>query len=109
MLLAGCGGDDTTSSAPAQSPQSASTSAANTVRIDNFKFVPATTTVKAGARVGVTNDDSTAHTLTADDGKSFDTGSIDPGSSATVSVNKAARYPYHCTIHSFMHGTLVVK
>ena len=57
----------------------------------------------------VTNNDSTAHTFTADDGKSFDTGDLDPGSSKSVTVAKAGKYPYHCTIHSFMHGTLVVN
>ena len=39
----------------------------------------------------------------------FDTGSIDPGSSSRLSTLKPGRYPYHCSIHSFMHGTLVVS
>jgi plastocyanin len=65
--------------------------------------------VKSGAKVAVTNDDSTAHTFTADDGKSFDTGTLDPGSSKTVSVSKPGSYAYHCNIHSFMKGTLVVR
>jgi plastocyanin len=59
--------------------------------------------------VTVTNEDSIAHTATSDDGHSFDTGNVDPGSSATLSVSKPGSYPYHCSIHSFMHGTLVVK
>jgi plastocyanin len=59
--------------------------------------------------ITVTNRDTTAHTTTADDGKSFDTGNIDPGSSATISPPKAGTYKYHCNIHPFMHGTLVVK
>ena len=65
--------------------------------------------VKQGARVTVTNQDSTAHTATADDGHSFDTGTLAQGASQTISVSKPGRYPYHCSIHSFMHGTLVVK
>lgn len=59
--------------------------------------------------ITVTNHDSTAHTTTADDGKSFDTGNIDPGSSATIRLSKPGTYKYHCNIHPFMHGTLVVK
>jgi len=79
------------------------------VTISNFKFSPGTETVKSGTKVTVTNNDSTAHTATSNDGSSFDTGDIDPGSSKTITVSKPGTYAYHCTIHSFMHGTLVVQ
>ena len=82
---------------------------ANAVSISDFKFAPATLTVKAGAHVAVTNNDSTAHTATADDGRSFDTGTLDPDASQTFSVAKPGNYAYHCSIHRFMHGTLTVK
>jgi plastocyanin len=78
------------------------------VKIQNFAFIPRTLTVKAG-RVVVTNSDSTAHTVTADDGSSFDTGVIDAGSSSALRISKPGRYAYHCAIHPFMHGTLVVR
>jgi plastocyanin len=48
-------------------------------------------------------------TFTADDGHSFDTGPIDTGASTSVTAPRQGRYPYHCTIHPFMHGTLVVR
>ena len=107
-LLAGCGGggDDTTASAPAPAPASQSGSS---ISISNFKFVPATLTVRHGATVRVTNGDSTAHTVTADDGHSFDSGTVQPDGSKTLTVSRAGRFPYHCSIHSFMKGTLVVK
>jgi plastocyanin len=79
------------------------------VSIANFKFSPASLTVTKGTKVTVTNKDSTAHTFTADNGKSFDTGDIDPNNSATVSAPAPGTYKYHCSIHPFMHGTLVVK
>lgn len=107
-LLVGCGGSGT-AKAPTPSATSSPASSPNAIKIDNFAFHPATLTVSGDARVDVTNDDSTAHTFTANDGKSFDTGSIDPGSSSRVSSLKPGRYPYHCSIHSFMHGTLVVR
>jgi plastocyanin len=78
-----------------------------TVQISNFKFVPTTIRVDMGARVTVSNQDSTAHTATADDG-SFDTGNIDQGGSKSVTLTKAGRFPYHCSIHPFMHGVIVV-
>jgi plastocyanin len=114
-LLAGCGGSDYAPSAggakPTPSPSSSSQPASNggtgSVAIDDFKFMPASLTVSQGARTTVANRDSTAHTMTADDGSSFDTGDIAPGSSATVTVSKRGTFKYHCSIHPFMHGTLV--
>jgi plastocyanin len=79
------------------------------VKITNFKFAPASLTVKSGARVTVTNNDTTAHTATANDGHSFDTGTLDPGASHTINVPKPGSYAYHCSIHPFMHGTIVVQ
>ena len=102
MLVAACGGDSK-ASAPAKS------TGATAVKISDFKFAPATLTVKHGASVTVTNDDSAPHTATADDGHSFDTGTLDPGSSKTITVAKPGTYAYHCSIHPFMHGRLDVK
>jgi plastocyanin len=109
MLIAGCGGGDS-GSATANSPSSSASSHGSTgVTISDFKFKPNPLTVKSGAGVNVTNDDSAPHTVTADDGHSFDTGTLDQGSSKTISVTKPGTYPYHCSIHAFMHGKLIVK
>ena len=112
LLFAGCGGGSSPSASTnssGSSSQAASGAGSSAVTISNFKFAPASTTVKHGASVTVTNQDSTAHTATADDGHSFDTGTLAQGASQTISVSKPGTYPYHCSIHSFMHGTLVVK
>jgi plastocyanin len=106
-LLAGCGGGGGTTAsapAPASTPNSGSS-----ITISNFKFSPATLTVRHGARIAVSNDDSAPHTVTADDGHSFDSGTVQTGGSATIKVASTGRFPYHCTIHPFMHGVLVVK
>ena len=75
------------------------------VSIKNFAFSPKTLKVKAGTKVTVKNNDGTTHTFSADKG-AFDTGDIDSGSSATVTVKKPGTYAYHCNIHSSMHGTI---
>jgi plastocyanin len=75
------------------------------VTIKGFAFSPKTLTVKAGSKVKVTNKDGTTHTFTANKG-AFDTGDIDGGSSATVTVKKPGTYAYHCNIHSSMTGTV---
>ena len=103
VVLAACGGGGSTATVgPKPSGDS------HAVTISNFTFQPATVTVKRGTRVTVTNRDSAVHTATADDGHSFDTGTLADGASKTISVSKPGSYPYHCTIHPFMHGTLVV-
>jgi plastocyanin len=109
VLVSACGGSGSDSTPTTQpSKPAASTGGADAVTIQDFKFGPATLSVKQGAKVTVTNRDSTTHTATADDG-AFDTGDLDPGASKTVTLPKAGRYAYHCEIHSFMKGTIVVR
>ena len=100
--VAGCGGSGA-------HPTAAQSGGANSLGISNFKFRPARLTVSRGRRITVTNRDTTAHTATADDGRSFDTGNVDPGSAASITLAKAGTYRFHCSIHPFMHGTIVVR
>jgi len=77
----------------------------NAVVIKNFAFSPTPLRVEAGATVTVTNNDSTAHTLTADNGK-FDTGNLAGGTQKTITIAKAGKYAYHCDIHNYMTGVI---
>ncbi|HEX6713780.1 MAG TPA: cupredoxin family copper-binding protein [Thermoleophilaceae bacterium] len=108
LLLAGCGGSSYGSAKPSGSSTQTAV-AGSAVTISNFKFSPASVTVKPGARVTVSNQDSVTHTITANDGHSFDSGDLAAGQSRTISISKPGSYPYHCSIHPYMHGTLVVK
>lgn len=83
--------------------------AAAVVTIKNFAYeVPAS--VQPGAMVKVTNSDQVAHTVTADQSDSLFNVTVDPGGSATFAApSKPGSYKFHCTYHSNMHGTLVVK
>ncbi|HSX48724.1 MAG TPA: cupredoxin family copper-binding protein [Candidatus Saccharimonadales bacterium] len=82
--------------------------ATKSITISNFSFSPATITVKVGDKVTITNNDSAPHTVTADDG-SFDSGTIQPGATGTVTLSKAGTFAYHCSIHPSMKGTVVVQ
>jgi plastocyanin len=106
--MAACGsGTSTGQSAP---PAGGTPPPANTIVIDNFAFAPGTLTVKPGAKVTVTNKDTTTHTVTATTGKAFDTGNVAPGASGTFTApTKPGSYPYICSIHPFMKGTLTVS
>lgn len=85
----------------------ATASAAKSVDIRNFAFHPGTLNVKRGARVAFTNSSDVTHTATR--GGSFDTKRIAPGRSVTVAFNKRGTFAYHCKIHPFMKGRVVVE
>src|SRR6478752_5705287 len=73
----------------------------NTVSIKNFAFSVATLSISAGTQVTWTNNDATAHTVTADDG-SFNSGNIAPGASFSHTFNNMGTVNYHCAIHPMM-------
>jgi plastocyanin len=84
----------------------------------NPSYVPDTVTVKKGDLVTIINKDTAPHTLTngkdASDptsGKLFDTSIINPGSSAQFGTAKLApgTYPFNCSIHPYMTGSLKVQ
>ena len=109
VLATGCGGDDSGPSAGAVPSSVGSSGTSSAITISNFKFSPGTLRVQDGARIKVANDDSAAHTVTADDGQSFGSGTVDSGASTTIQAPAAGTYSYHCTIHPFMKGKLVVQ
>ncbi len=95
---------------PATRPPATPTPApkAATVTIVDFGFQPATLTVSAGTRVTWKNTGQVDHTVTANNG-AFDSGSIAPGASFSFTFRTAGTYAYHCSIHPFMAGTVIVK
>ena len=77
------------------------------VSIQNTAYNPASTTVSTGSSVTWTNNDAFAHTVTFDSGP--DCGNLAGGATKTATFSQAGTYPYHCTIHSNMKGTVVVQ
>ncbi|HEV2870540.1 MAG TPA: cupredoxin domain-containing protein [Actinomycetota bacterium] len=83
---------------------------------DKLRFDPDELSVAAGTTLLVANVGGKPHSLTADDG-SFDTGIIDPGAqggrfagkNASVTLNQAGTFKFHCEIHpAAMKGTVTV-
>jgi len=75
--------------------------------ISDFQFSPASITIHVGDTITWTNNGPTAHTATASD-HSFDTGTLQKGQSASHTFTTAGTFAYICTLHPFMHGTVVV-
>jgi len=93
-------------SSSSKSGSSGSGSAVITMQNTAFKVARP---VKAGATVNIKNNDPFTHTVTSDDGTSFNV-SVDGGKTATITApSKAGTYKFHCNIHSTMHATLTVQ
>jgi plastocyanin len=84
----------------------------------NPAYDPDPLTVKVGDTIAVNNKDIAPHTVTngkdATDpnmGKLFDTSIINAGDSAEIVTTgmKPGEYPYHCSVHPYMTGTLTVQ
>jgi amicyanin len=114
--LAACGGSSSGGSTvtPGTGGSSASSAATNTssgptVQIKNFSFQPASLTVKPGTKVTFIQMDSVPHNATAAGANPFKTPTLSKGQKYTVTFTKPGKYSYICTIHPYMHGTIVVS
>ncbi len=79
-----------------------------TVTISNFAFGPDTVTISAGDSVTFVNGDDTIHSVVADDG-SFHSDGLDTNDKASFTFAKAGKIAYHCGLHPFMKGEIVVQ
>ena len=61
-----------------------------------------------GGTVTWTNNDSATHTSTGNSG-TWDSGPIAPGGTFSRTFSSAGTFPYHCTLHPGMVGTVTVQ
>lgn len=107
IALAGCAGYG-----PPAGPQT--TSGENTVKIQNFAFIPSNLTVTRGTTVTWINEDTVNHQVTSDDpvmaaqGRSFSSPIIPKGGTYTVMFGTPGDYTYHCGLHTHMKGIITV-
>ncbi|WP_416277028.1 cupredoxin domain-containing protein [Nocardia sp. alder85J] len=95
------------SAAPAGTGTAAVPVAGTAVSIDNFAFAPASLTVRVGSTVTWTNHDEEPHTVVSADGTLHSPG-MGTGATYSYTFTKAGTVDYVCSIHPFMHGTVVV-
>lgn len=102
-LLAGCGGATTSGS-------SATSAAGNAAQVimTNRNYDPQQVTIKVGDTVTWVNQDAPKHDVVADNGE-FKSDLFDKGGTFSFTFTKAGTYPYHCSIHPGMVGTVVVQ
>ena len=78
------------------------------VDIANFAYDPPTLSVAAGTTVTWTNQDDVSHTVSADDGSSFDSSALSHGQQFHFTPSVPGTYTYFCRIHPCMKATLTV-
>jgi plastocyanin len=112
LALAACGSDsysnnDSGGTSPpvTVADDAAAPAGGDSITIKGFTFTALDAT--AGATVQITNEDGTAHTVTADDG-GFDVKVDGGGTGSFTAPATPGSYSFHCNIHSSMTGTLVV-
>ena len=103
LFVAACGG----------SSDGAGNAGANVVTIGwslAAQSNPVTTTVAAGTPIRWQSTDGVAHTVTPEANPPPNAVSVSGGGvTATQTVMAPGSYPYHCSIHPGMHGTLIVQ
>jgi plastocyanin len=88
-------------------PQTSQQTADATVKIRNFKFEPANLAIAVGKTVQFINVDEEPHTATSTDG-AFNSKALDTNQTWNYTATKPGTYPYICSVHPFMKGTLTV-
>ena len=80
-----------------------------TAKIDNnFTFVPARLTVKAGTTVTWRNEDDIPHTVTSA-ARLFKSKALDTDDSFSFTFTEPGTYEYFCSLHPRMTATIVVE
>ncbi len=76
-------------------------------------YTPVVATIPAGYRIQWNNKTATAHTVTHDECLTekacvFDSGSVAPGNSFSLSPLQPGTYAYYCRLHPIMRGVITV-
>ncbi len=114
LVLVGCSSaGTTTTTVPSGTPTTGGGAAGGggatvEVKMEGMAFSPQTVTIKVGDTVNWTNKDEAPHNAVAVD-KSWQTSTFATGESGSVTFTTAGTFPYICTIHPNMTGTVIVQ
>lgn len=90
-------------------PLGSSSAALVQVSINDFFFSPDTVNISVGDTVRWTNlATSTPHTSTSDSGV-WNSGTLNHGQSYDHQFTTTGGFPYHCSIHTYMRGIVLVQ
>ena len=108
-LITSCGGGNASSTPTSPTISAATVTIQTNARtLGTAAFVPNPVTLSSGGVVTWSNTDSTTHDMVSDAG-TYDSGRIAPGGRFDFTFSSKGSFPYHCSIHSGMVGTVVVQ
>ena len=124
LVLAACSSSGSSPAASAAAPSAVAPSAATSaaagrcsetkdagavaVSIKDFEFDPATITAKVGQIVAFSNTGAEPHNATLDAGGCA-TATLQTSQADGLVFTAAGTYPFHCTVHTQMKGTITVS
>lgn len=73
-----------------------------------WAYQPRTIQITTGDTVTWTNNGVAPHSVTSSNGAGFDSGDMQPGQSFQWTFGQAGEYPFYCTLHPWMTGTVTV-
>jgi len=77
-------------------------------KVTGFKFQPSPQRVHVGDTVRWTNFDQSQHTSTSDTEGVWDSPRLDHSAVFKYQFKTAGDFKYHCAVHPFMHGEVIV-
>ncbi len=92
---------------PTSTPTASCTPVTRSVMMADFVYNPQIITVTQGSTISWWNEGPSAHTSTSDTG-AWDSGNVNPGGTFQFTFGSPGAYPYHCTLHPQMLGTIIV-
>ncbi len=76
---------------------------------NQYAFTPGSITVAVGDRVSWTNKTDAPHTVTSDGGGPLNSATEQQNQTFSFTFTTPGTFAYHCSVHPYMHGTVVVN
>lgn len=81
----------------------------DTVKVENFAFLPKNLVVEIGTTVEWVNLDSVRHTVTSVEEGMMNSILLSQGETYSYTFNEVGEFDYYCVPHPYMVGTVVVE
>jgi plastocyanin len=94
---------------PSRGRARAQAAIANQVSIDNFTFTPKAMSISAGTQVTWVNKDDVPHQIVSTDKRFTPSPVLDTGQKYAYTFRAPGTYPYFCSIHPTMTGSIAVR
>jgi len=110
VILASCSGGGTSGTTTTTAGTGTTAGGGTSVQIimNNRSYDPKTVTIGLGGTVTWVNQEALRHDVVADNGE-FNSGLFGEGETFSFTFSAAGTYPYHCSIHPGMTGTVIVQ